>query len=140
MVKKLKVWLNDKLNKCLYCTVVIKFYRIFITELVFTFFVFKYQNHFEFPKDGKRSPRLKILKIPGGRGGGSSKTPWNGKSWGVGGGCKSKSLPWKGMDIFWNHTFQHAMLGVVTNQLINVGICGAVVDFSRDLEIFQFFC
>ena len=53
MVKKLEVWLNNKLNKCLHCTVVIKFYRIFVTELVFTFFVFKYQNHFEFPKDGK---------------------------------------------------------------------------------------
>ena len=32
---------------------VIKFYCIFVTELVFTFFVFKYQNHFEFLKDGK---------------------------------------------------------------------------------------
>ena len=41
---------------------------MFITELVFSFFVFKYQNHFEFPKDGKQSPRLKILEIPGGRG------------------------------------------------------------------------
>ena len=44
-------------------------HHIFVTELVFTFFVFKYQNHFEFPKDGKRSPRLKILEIPGGEGG-----------------------------------------------------------------------
>ena len=67
MAKKLEVWLNNKLNKRLHCTVVIKFYRIFITELVFTFFVFKYQNHFEFPKDGKWSPFLKILEIPGGR-------------------------------------------------------------------------
>ena len=70
MVKKLEVWLNNKLSKCLHCTLVIKFYRIFVTELVFTFFVFKYQNHFEFPKDGKWSPHLKILEIPGGRGGG----------------------------------------------------------------------
>ena len=45
-----------------------KFYRIFVTELVFSFFVVKYQNHFEFPKDGKRSLHLKILEIPGGRG------------------------------------------------------------------------
>ena len=44
-------------------------HHIFVTELVFTFFVFKYQNHFEFPKDGKRSPRLKILEIPGREGG-----------------------------------------------------------------------
>ena len=32
------------------------------------------------------------------------------------------------------------MLGVVTSQLINVGVRGVVIDFSRDLEIFQFFC
>ena len=67
MVKKLKVWLNNKLNKYLHCTVVIIFYRIFVTELVFTFSVFRYENHFEFPKDGKQSPHSKILEIPGGR-------------------------------------------------------------------------
>ena len=69
MAKKLKVWLNNKLNKRLRCTVVIKFYPIFITELVLTFLVFKYPNYFEFPKCGKWSPHLKILEIPGGRGG-----------------------------------------------------------------------
>ena len=37
-----------------------------LTELEFTVFVLKYQNHFEFPKNGKESPRLKILEIPGG--------------------------------------------------------------------------
>ena len=63
MTKKLKVWLNNKLNKSLHCTIVIKFYHIFITELVFTFVVFKYQNPFEFPKGGKRSQRLKIPEI-----------------------------------------------------------------------------
>ena len=68
MAKKLKVWLNNKLNKRLRCTVVIKFYRIFITELVLNFFVYKCPNYFEFPKCGKRSPHLKILEIPGGRG------------------------------------------------------------------------
>ena len=99
MAKKLKVWLNNKLNKRLRCTVVIKFYRIFITELVLNFFVYKCPNYFEFPKCGKRSPHLKILEIPGGRGG-SSKTPWNGKSWEVGGGCKSKSLLWWGYGYF----------------------------------------
>ena len=41
MPKKLKVWLNNKLNKRLRCTVVIKFYRIFITELVLNFFKIK---------------------------------------------------------------------------------------------------
>ena len=64
MVKKLKIWLNNTLNKCLHCTAVIKIYRIFVTELVFTFFVFKYQSHFEFLKGGKPSPGLKILEIP----------------------------------------------------------------------------
>ena len=84
MAKKLKVWLNKKLNKSLHCTIIIKFYCIFVTELVITFFVFKYQNHFEFPKGGKRSRLLKILEIPGGREGYQT-PPWNGKSWGVGG-------------------------------------------------------
>ena len=60
MAKKIKVWLNNKLNKSLHCTIVIKFYRIFVTELVFTFFVFKCPNHFEFLKGGKQSSRLKI--------------------------------------------------------------------------------
>ena len=68
MAKKLKVWLNNKLNKRLCCTVVTKFYHVFITVLVLTFFVFKYPNYFEFPKCGKRRPHLKILEIPGGRG------------------------------------------------------------------------
>ena len=89
MAKKLKVWLNNKLNKRLRCTVVTKFYHVFITELVLTFFVFKYPNYFEFPKCGKRSTCLKILEIPGGEGG-SSKTPLNGKSWGVGRGVQIK--------------------------------------------------
>ena len=31
-----------------------------------------------------------------GKGGGSSKTPWKGKHWGGGRGCKSKSFPWGG--------------------------------------------
>ena len=53
MAKKIKVWLNNKLNKSLHCTIVIKFYHIFVTELVFTFFVFKCPNHFEFLKGGK---------------------------------------------------------------------------------------
>ena len=69
MAKKLNVWLNNKLNKSLHYTIVIKFYRIFVTELVLTFFVFKYQNHFEFPKGKKQSPRLKIPEIPGVSGG-----------------------------------------------------------------------
>ena len=101
MVKKLKVWLNNTLNKRLHCTVVIKFQRIFVIELVFTFFVFKYQSHFEFPKGGKPSARLKILEIPWGRG--VIKDPLEWKILGGWGVCKSKSLPLGGMDIFWNH-------------------------------------
>ena len=100
IANKLKVWLNNKLDKHLHHTIVIKFYRIFVTELVFTFIVFKYQNHSEFPKDGKRSPRLKILEISGGRGG-HQRPPGieNPGGWG-GGESKSKSLPWWGYGYF----------------------------------------
>ena len=53
-----------------------------------------------------KRPRLKFWKFLGGEG--SSKTPWNGKSWGVGdvnqkvfrGGGGGGG----GMDVFWNHT------------------------------------
>ena len=62
-------------------SVVIKFYCIYVTNLVFTFSFYKYKNHFEFPRV-VRSPRLKFWKFLGG--GGSSKTPCNGKSWGGG--------------------------------------------------------
>ena len=89
MVKKLKVWLNNTLNKRLHCTVVIKFYHIFVIELVFTFFVFKYQSHFEFLKGGKPSPRLKILEIPWGRG--VIKDPLERKILG-GGGCANQRV------------------------------------------------
>ena len=75
MAKKLNVWLNNKLNKSLHYTIVIKFYRIFVTELALTFFVFKYQNHFQFPKGEKRSPCLKIPEIPGGGAGGGHQRP-----------------------------------------------------------------
>ena len=92
---KLNVWLNNKLNKSLHYTIVIKFYRIFVTELVLTFFVFKYQNHFEFQKGEKGSPHLKFLKFLGG-GGGIIKDPLEWKILGVG----SKSLPWRGVWIF----------------------------------------
>ena len=102
MAKKLKVWLNNKLNKRLPCTVVIKFYRIFVTKLVLTFFVFKYPNYFNFPKRGKRIPHLKN----------------SGNSWGEGGHQRPPGMEnpggWRdtnqrvfcggGMDIFWNHT------------------------------------
>ena len=100
MAKKLEVWLNNKLNKCLHCAVVIKFYRIFVTELVFTFFVFKYQNHFEFPKDGKWSPCFKILEIPEGRGRVIKDSLEQKILGGGGGGGKSKSFPWWGYGYF----------------------------------------
>ena len=95
MAKKLKVWLNNKLNKSLCCTVLIKFYRIFITKLVLTFFVFKYPNYFEFSKGGKQSPHLKIVEIPGGRWG-HQRPPATENPGAGGGGCKSKSLTWGG--------------------------------------------
>ena len=46
-------------------SVVIKFYRIYVTNLVFTFSFYKYKNHFEFPRV-VRSPRLKFWKFLGG--------------------------------------------------------------------------
>ena len=97
MVKKLKVWLNNTLNKRLHCTVVIQFYCIFVIELVFTFFVFKYQSHFEFPKGSKPSPRLKILEIPWGRG--VIKDPLEWKILG-GGGCANQRVFFWGAWIF----------------------------------------
>jgi len=107
MAKKLKVWLNNKLNKRLRCTVVIKFYRIFITELVLTFFVFKYPNYFEFPKCGikKAKPPFKNSGNSWGEGG-HQRPPWNGKSWGGDGGGDANQRVFRGggMDIFWNHT------------------------------------
>ena len=102
MVKKLKVWLNNTLNKCFHCTVEIKFYCIFVIGLVFTFFVFKYQRHFEFPKGGKPSPHLKILEIPWGRG--VIKDPLEWEILGGGGCANQRVFRWGGTDIFWNHT------------------------------------
>ena len=104
MVKKLKLWLNNKLNKYLHCTVGIKFLRIFVTELVFTFFVFRYKNHFEFPKEGIKAKSL--FKNSGkGKGDGGHQRPPGTESREGWWGCKSKSLP-GGMDIFWNHTMR----------------------------------
>ena len=107
MAKKLKVWLNNKLNKHLRCTVVIKFFRIFITELVLTFFVFKCPNYFEFLKCGKRSPHFKILEIPGGRGG--HQRPPGTENPGGWGGANQSVFRGGGMDIFWNHTIWNSL-------------------------------
>ena len=62
--------------------VVIKFYRIYVTNLVFTFSFYKYKNHFEFPRV-VRSPRLKFWKFLGG--GGVIKDPLERKILGGGG-------------------------------------------------------
>ena len=98
MAKKLIVWLNNKLNKSLHCTVIIQFYCIFITELIITFFVFKFQNHFEFPKDGKYS----LLKNSGNSWGegGSSKTPLERKILRGGVQIKESSVGGGGVWIF----------------------------------------
>ena len=64
-------------------SVAIKFYRTYVTNLVFTFSFYKYTTHFEFPRV-VRSPKLKFWKFLG-EGGRSSKTPWNRKSGWVGG-------------------------------------------------------
>ena len=77
-------------------SVVIKFYHIYVTNLVLTFSFYNCKNHFEFRRVVK-SPQLKFCKFLGG-GAGSSKTPWNGKSWGVR-GANQKSTVW-GVWIF----------------------------------------
>ena len=78
-------------------SVVIKFYRIYLTNLVFTFSFYKYKNHFEFPRV-VRSPRLKFWKFLGG--GGSSKTPLERKILGGGGAwifSGTTQFSWKGV-------------------------------------------
>ena len=56
MAKKLNVWLNNKLNKSLDYTIVIKFYRIFVTELVLTFFVFSTKTTLNFQRVRSEAP------------------------------------------------------------------------------------
>ena len=56
------------------------------------------------PRVGKRSPCLRILEIPGGRG--AIKNPLERKILRGGGGYKSKSLPWRGIDILISGTTQ----------------------------------
>ena len=63
--------MNNKLHKCLQ-VVVIKFYHIFINELVFTFFFLKYQNHV----DIKKSPFKNSGNSWGKGGGGVIKDPF----------------------------------------------------------------
>ena len=82
MAKKLKVWLNNKLNKRLRCTVVIKFYRIFITELVLNFF------------------KIKNSGNSWGEGGGVIKDPLERKILGGGGGVQIKESSVVGVWIF----------------------------------------
>ena len=83
-------------------SVVIKFYRIYVTNLVFTFSFYKYKNHFEFPRV-VRSPRLKLWKFLGGVGGGGHQRPPGTENPG-GWGLQIKKSSMGGMDIFWNHT------------------------------------
>ena len=66
-----------------------------VTNLAFTCSFYKYKNHFEFPTM-VRSPRLKFWKFLGG--GGLIEDPLEWKI--LGGGCKSKCLPWGGVWIF----------------------------------------
>ena len=62
-----KRYIFIKLNLTVF-SVVIKFYRIYVTKLVFTFSFYQYKNHFEIPRV-VRSPRLKFWKFLGGEGG-----------------------------------------------------------------------
>ena len=85
-------------------SVVIKFNRIYVTNLVFTFSFYKYKNHFEFPRV-VRIPRLKFRKFVAG--GGVIEDPLEQKILG-GGGVQIKMSSVGGMDIFWNHTLSLA--------------------------------
>ena len=91
-----KRYIFIKLNLTVF-SVVIKFYRIYVTKLAFTFSFYQYKNHFEIPRV-VRSPRLKFWKFLGG-GRGVIKDPLERKILGVG-RCKSKSLPWGGYGYF----------------------------------------
>ena len=97
MAKKQKVWLNNTIP--LHCTVVIRFYHIFVTDRVSIHFLcFKAPKPFWISKEWKGKSRFKNSGNSLGEVRGSSKTPWNGKS--LGGGCKAKSLPWWGYGYF----------------------------------------
>jgi len=52
----------------------------------------------------QQKPCSRNVEIPGGRGG-HQKTPLERKFL-TGGGIKPKTFRGRGMDIFWNHTFQ----------------------------------
>ena len=80
-------------------SVVIKFYRIYVTNLVFTLSFYKYKNHFEFLRV-IRSPQLKFWKFLGE--GGHQRPPEMENPGGVGVQIKKSSVG--GMDIFLNHT------------------------------------
>ena len=82
-------------------SVVIKFYHIYVINLVFTVSFYKYKNHFEFPRV-VRSPQLKFWKFLWG--GGVIEDPLERKIRG-GWGVQIKMSSVGGMDIFWNHTF-----------------------------------
>ena len=80
------------------------------------------------PRVGKRSPRLRILEISGGRE--TIKNPLEQKILRGGGGCKSKSLPWRGIDI---------LISGTTHQQNRVFIrhCSRDIVFSQCRNCFQ---
>ena len=87
-------------------SVVIKFNRIYVKNLVFTFSFYKYKNHFEFPRV-VRIPRLKFGKFLGKRG--IIEDPLEQKILG-GGDVQIKMSSVGGMDIFFNHTLSLAYI------------------------------
>ena len=97
MIKKLKVWLNNELNRSFFILCCNKILLYVHNRVSIHFLFLKYQNHFEFPRV-VRSPHLKILGIPRGGEGGHQRPP--GTEIFGDRECKSKSLPWGGMDIW----------------------------------------
>ena len=74
-----KRYTSIKVNLFNVFSVVMKFYRIYVTNLVFTFSFYKYKNHFQFPRV-VRSPRLKFWKFLGDRRSPGTENPGG---WGV---------------------------------------------------------
>ena len=91
-----KRYTSIKVNLFNVFSVVIKFYRIYVTNLVFTFSFYKYKNHFQFPRV-VRSPQLKFWKFLGG--GGVIEDPLERKILG-GGGVQIKMSSVGGVWIF----------------------------------------
>ena len=85
----------DKSLHC--CNKILPYFR---KRVSIHFLFLKYQNHFDMKKSPFKNSENSLGE------GGLPKTPWNRKSWGVGGDANQRVFRGGGMDIFWNHTFR----------------------------------